>query len=233
MPAARERNRGAEGLRRGWSKSGTLVGNDDATQLITIQQVFPEASDYVVQFGVIPQVPAGTLPSIRPQATIIWTVEGNLIVRKVDVGNGVSVQGCAGAVKVSVFDSTANPSTPPIQYDVNILVAPGSRASNTQMPLLYQGEFLIGPGGLQTINVPQNVGIIAVEVDVIDVTTPSHSPIELVVSELSGTPPGQIFYSPVLRPGFVPVGANVNQISLVNNHGADSFRVSVVWGVDG
>lgn len=226
-------DRGAMGLRHGWSKSGTLLGNGDNTQSISIQQVFPEASDYVIEFGVIPQVPPGSLPNIRPQATIIWAVEGNMIIRKVDVGNGVTVQGVATSAKVSVTDATPHPAAPPIQYDVNILVAPGSRASTQQTPLLYENRFDILPTTFQLVTVPANVGVISVEVDVIDLTDPTHDPIELVVNMLSGFPPGQMFYAPTLRPGFAPVPPNVNQISLLNNSATDTMRVSVIWGIDG
>jgi hypothetical protein len=229
----RKRNRGSEGLRRGWSKSGTLIANGDGAQSLTIQQVFDEASDYVIQFGLVPHTPPDTFPAIRCQATILWTVEGNTIIRKVDVGNGVTVQGCAGAVKVMITDATVLVASPPHTYDVSINVSPGSRASTNQVPTLFEQLVTLGPGASALIVIPQNAGIISVDVDVIDVTDFAHTPIELQASQVAGAPPGVFQWAPVLHPGFVPIVPSANLLSLVNHHSADTFHATVLWGIDG
>ena len=158
----------------GWSATGLML-NDGKSKAAHLQVNFlategrPNPSkNYTVQFSVGPtKTLAGKLlqAPVFPEAEIIWSVEGNSVRRVVSVVNGMSITGVGEAVSVRVYDNTPQAfAGGGFTYQVDITVAPGSRASTQQPPTLSYntslGLALTDTFPEQTIDIPQNAGII-------------------------------------------------------------------------
>jgi hypothetical protein len=167
-----QRGYGPEGTENkdSWSLSKKLTTGTKNNPL-TLQARFPRHTVYTVQFNVsLPGAPVGGVDIYaRAQATITWTVEGNDVTRRIDIGNGTSISGTADAVRVVVDDATdpalmASFGQSPTQYGVTALVTPGLRADRLEPPILFAGFFIVDnqtmPNGL-VIPIPKDAGVIS------------------------------------------------------------------------
>ena len=108
----------------------------NATQNGSLQCDFEEADVFTVTFEVdFPTNPAPTSP-VNCIADILWTTGGVTVKRRVSVGNGVSISGCAESVRVIVTDATVNylaevPSKP-LEAGDRLLIA--GRGARTRSP---------------------------------------------------------------------------------------------------
>jgi hypothetical protein len=164
-----------------WSKSGYLTTGGGVlpganSTGITFQQKLDEAGNYTVQFRVSSQAaisPTGAPDNITPEATIQWTIGGNVVQRKVSVYDGASLTGVGEMVHVAVADVTQNVSSPQ-KYLVAITVAEGTRGSNKQPPTYTNywtaatgtnfGVVYVAHGTGQDLLVPPDVGIVSVHI---------------------------------------------------------------------
>jgi hypothetical protein len=226
----------------GWSQSGKLrVGSSGNP--VTLQAIFKKPGPYTVQIA-IPNpffTSAGMAFASKATATLIWTVEGNQIVRQVSVGNGVSVQGVGEGVTVIVNDTTDGTAkaVPGIDYDVSISVAYGTRATTQQPPQFdvfdpaTGGAFVIAPGGSAFVRIPQNIGVISV---LVTAGFPSGTNGVIPPNDVQVVHSGVVIqksYDPRILTTFVPVGPGTNLITVNNLNGAQTYDVSITFGIDG
>jgi hypothetical protein len=112
-------NNPTEQVKGGWSQSGDVL-QFSQSQRVKCQANLPYSRYYTIQFNVQPPSLITfnnvTIPfAFRAVATIKWSVEGNLVTRVIDVGNGVSISGPGQGFQVQVQDMTAVPVDGPIQ----------------------------------------------------------------------------------------------------------------------
>lgn len=227
------RTRSPLAMKDGWSSSGKL------TRLITSQQVtlqadFPESDVYTVQFNVTP--PTGTTNNTdgiyRAIATIQWTVEGNTIVRQIDVGNGTSISAPSQAVRVSVVDATqaAKVDLSGISYGISISVTRGVRAFGTLPPTLFAESIAIVGNGGADVPIPTGAGVTSVEITALDGANPGTNPVIFVEHQNTGT--FKAYTQNQFDSGFVAVAPSAVNIH-IGNLTSDLLLVAVTWGIDG
>jgi hypothetical protein len=229
-PAAEKLNLGKSG---GWAQSGEME-TQNADKQVSVQANFPVAREYTVQFLVTPPAIVPNQP-LTIQADITWTTNGNQIVRRVSVGNGVSVQGTAEAVKVTIRDLTPV-GGPKLPYTAGISVAPGGRASSALPPTLVDTTpHTVAAGANLLLSIPQNVGITSVYVAVFAVTA-ANVPVAVPENNLSVSqnhPTGPLKrYDPRLYE-FVPMAPGATALQLFNDTAADFVTFFVTYGIDG
>jgi hypothetical protein len=227
----------------GWSATGSLF-TFNPTRRVTLQANFPNSEDYTVQFNVdyppIPAPPPGWNP-ITTEATIVWSVEGNSVRRRVSVCNGVSVTGVGQACRVEIMDTTiqlAGAGAPKnVEYPVSVQVAPGTRAPIQQPPTLSRltspNGYIVVPAGTFTIvPIPQDAGAVSVYVAVR--ITPSLPVVPEGQALVSQELPGIIVRSYDARTfEWVPLAPGATQIRFDNFTAAQTMSISVVFGIDG
>lgn len=236
----------------GWSTSGQLVAQRGETSQFSLQAVFPNSGYYTVQFGVI-QPSTGN--PVNPKATLRWSVEGNDITRRINVGSGVTISGPGQGVKVVVQDATptggAAYSDP---YTVSIQVSPGARPSSFTPPTLQcelyttsdlggsnAGPFIpmnsgvvsIGASGVGYFVVPQDAGPVSVEVAGTNSDGTSATYI-VEQSSISGvTAVDNKLYNCADVQGFVDLVPATNLVRVVNLSATLGIDVSVTFGING
>jgi len=218
-------------LSRGWSGQTAMFTQEPSQVGIGIQATFPEASNYTLQFGVIP--PTGGKGVYRCVATVIWKNEGNTLQRQIDVVNGASITGFGMGVTVSLADLTPDYGQGGVgsEYQVQQLLTPGTRPSQDQPPRL-QGTtepLTIAPASPATIAIPQNAGVISVYVNG---NSEGTDPIDLIgVFESNATTLSSFDDGGLNK--WVPVPAGATVLVLQNVDSSDSIAMSVIWGIDG
>lgn len=236
----------------GWAAFGKLQSGNPNSQ-IPLQAVFPDSADYTVEFGMeMPDVSA--YPGIvAAEATIIWSVEGNFVSRRVTVGNGVSVTGVGQGCRVVISDkSTGGPG---LEYVVSAQVSKGSRGTTQQPPTLIPGppivlpgtstvigpgNVLVAPGDAVEFAVPEDAGVVSVFITAYPEPTSIPPPIippgAAVVTHNAGGVGGQTkYYDPIVYNKWVPVAAGTSIIVVSNQQagGAPGIIFSVTFGIDG
>lgn len=88
-------------VRDGWSQSGTLTTGVPGQ--VTMQVDFPVSEVHTIMFGIIN--PGLGIP-INPIAVVRWSVEGNFVSRRFNVGNGVALSAPSQAVRIIIDDET-------------------------------------------------------------------------------------------------------------------------------
>lgn len=219
----------------GWAQVNPLfTGNPNS--VTGLQCTFPVAETFTVQFEVSP--PANAVPVFSAQALISWMVEGNKVTRRVDVGQGVSISGRGQGVNITLQDVTQDPSVAGFafgsQYFVTVLAAPGVRASNSLIPTLLalRAEQLnAGNPNTGAINIPQDAGVISVEVallgpagttaSVIFFPAPLAAPIKAYTLTCGETPE------------FVAVPPGAVFLVVANDTPATPISATITFGIDG
>lgn len=232
--------------KQGWSASGTLVGqekwptNDTGNREVSLQVDFPQAGAYTVQFNLTPKLPLTNHPVVA-EASLLWSVEGNLVQRKVTVGNGTSISGVGQAVKVVVKDRT--PATGPQEsqeYVVGISVAPGTRA-NPLVPATIinptQKRVTVPAAGSVDIAIPQGAGVSSVYIGITSgaggAPIPDHS-VRCILEASGGTT--ESVFTPADAGGntsWVPVSGGSTTLRIINTNAGFALDASPVFGVDG
>ena len=180
---------------------------------------------------------------VRTQAEILWTVEGNIVRRVVDVLDGTAVSGEAQGVAINIYDYS-NVATN-LTYQVACTVAPGVRGDSGQPPTLRPLGTRASDGVVFTYgcnlvaanvvnyDVPPNVGAISACIQAInDAGAAALLDPEVIISCLS--PAGNVLtrYGNKLTGTFQPLPANTATIS-VRNRSADTINVNCVLGIEG
>lgn len=240
----------------GWSGSGILKNDGQSNKGMAAN--FLERSNneipsknYTVQFSVGSTKNSATgqivnQAFINPVGVITWSVNGNSVRRVVSVINGMSITGVGEGVKVVVTDRTPQPIIgEAVEYDIDITVAPGSRASVTQPPTYcptletQEGMIEVSGGGTFDIAVPQNAGVISVYITAVDST--GKTPLTTLlarIDQVSSTGAVVRQYDPNANyPSvFVPIMPTCTKITLVNNQPvseANAILFAVTFGIDG
>ncbi len=181
---------------------------------------------------------------VRTQCEILWSVQGNVVRRVVDVLDGTAVSGEAEAVALNMYDYS-NVATA-LTYQVAVNVTPGVRGNSQQAPTLrplgtrasdgtvFPYSCTLVPANVVNYAVPPNVGAISALVQAINnAGAASLLDPEIIVSCLS--PAGNILtrYGYNLTGSFQPLPANTATISVQNRHAADTVSVNCVLGIEG
>lgn len=232
----------------GWQQSGSLFiqGSARVQLAADFSRSRYGAGTYTAQLA-INQVPniAGANPDAT--ATLIWKVEGNQIVRKVSVGNGVSVTGTGQSVTILIEDTTVFTSVPAAgaEYIVSAQVGPGTRAGRAFPPILRGVANGVVPnarlwpaipaaGGTVQWLVPQNAGVIAVDAQIVpDTFGTTLDPYDVTAYQRDAF--GNIVkaWLPLIDIGFVPVVPAAVEMFIDNRSAAAIIRAAVEWGIDG
>lgn len=218
----------------GWQQSGTLT-TGDVNKKVTMQADFAEPGYYTIQFGVIPPVDAVTPANsgvFRAVAEIQWSVEGSTVTRRVTIGNGSSISGTGQAAKVTIFDNSAAFGFNGNDYIVWCQCAKGSRPSENQPPVLAGDLVQVNGGASSSIAIPQNAGVISVEVMATPVAVTGF-PVSNLVCSLRN-PVGTILKTFIPgQVGFVAVPPGATELLIENLSAADNYRLTPTWGIDG
>jgi hypothetical protein len=221
----------------GWSSTIPMVTGDPSVTA-PVQANMPFAGYKTIQFGVIAPTAAGSNGVFAATATISWTVEGNKNQRKVTVGNGISVSAPGQAFNVAVQDNTPSHLglTLGAPYIVNVNFTPGSRPSQNQPAILNGGILILAPSQFHEIDVPQDAGVISIELVPSNLGTTDPAPAPNLQVEFEGAT-GQLLKRETIDTnayqGFLPVPAGVVKIIVTNNSGTFTTDVSWNWGIDG
>src|SRR5574338_1479038 len=236
----------------GWSASGILFRGRSLNTKVTLQAVFPVVGQYTLQFNTrqpTARVAGGTVEGIptRTVALITWSVEGNYVTRRVNVGNGVSVTGVGQGVRVELYDATSGSlvtgSTDDSQYVVSVQVAPGGRGDIQEPPVLYPNpggdpyDTVITAGSTADFDVPYlDAGIVSVAVLVTSangvVITDQAVQVTQVQDNSISVFSTICQYDPRVR-FWVPLVSGVDIIRVTNNMAVESIRANVLFGIDG
>lgn len=251
----RGRTRDHVELVRGWSTTGRLItrnaDNPSPSSFVGLQVDFQNKHTeyYTVQFSISgpiePIDPGVDDISIRGVAEIIWTVAGNNIRRLVTVTNGMSISGLGRAVFVRVSDDSINTSGVRFkEYDVGILIAPGTRPTfGASQPPIYMPRdilvvdvlpvpppYTIPTGATANIPVPENAGVNSVYLAL----RPGANTLNLrnVLIEFLG-PSGPISVTDGdICNRFVPVPPGTTIIA-VSNADPDFIEITQIFGIEG
>jgi hypothetical protein len=228
---------------------------NDTTKQVSMQADFPEPGQYTIQFSIEQKVnptALGILPrqTSQAQASIVWSVEGGTIQRRVEVANGMSISGVGEAVKIVMTDTTRAGPSFPAGFDPDYLVAcqvsRGVRANIQQPPTLLpddttgagniwdDGFCELPPLGVSHLAIiPQNAGVVSVSVQV---CSPGGALIpegSVFVRQRTSATIGRTFkeYDP-RDATWVPLAPGANAIIVVNTN-AFNVDVSMLYGIDG
>lgn len=237
--------------KKGWQNFGKLhTGN--TLKEVALQADFPDAWSYVLEFSKGNDPNGNT--ATKAEAFIKWSVEGGFVTRRVSVGNGVTVQGVAQGVKVTINDVTASfGAIPPgvdTDYDVSVQVTRGSRGTNSLPPTLSQAAGLINipkPGGApfrgsQQVNIPADAGVTSafLRLAVFNAAGDTSYAIpqgSVVIQQLQG--PGifiPYYYND--NSSFIPIIPGTTALLIIVNYAlldvaAVGCSGEVIWGIDG
>jgi hypothetical protein len=239
---------GSTDKKDGWSVS-RILKSGDKNAVVSLQADFKQKPGiYTAQFSIVPIDPfvppppiVGYYAPIQAEAEIDWAVEGNTIVRKVSVTNGLSISGPGQAVRIIVRDVTIGDGTPSKtlgqKYFASVNVTPGLRATDNIPPTLVPevSSTIIAPGTSIQVAVPQNSGVKSVLVAVASVSAVPLPEQCVQVYQLGPSPVIQplAVYDPRAY-SFAPLVPGCNLLNIQNSGTSpDSIYVSVIWGIDG
>lgn len=225
-----------------WFKSGE---RDPETN-----ELLPLARTYTARFRVYPP------PSTDNEGVLItafdcvaWiksVVAGNTITSKVSIGFETVITLTAESFSISIYDQT-NPEFFPDgakTYYVAVQVVPGERASYGTPPTLEaftdqidgagakeSGSItLIATSGSARFPVPQDAGVVSVEVVALDATNPATAT-KVVVQAAAGAVVAKQ-WNPQINQGFVVLPPNTTYV-IVENSSADAAFITLTWGIGG
>jgi hypothetical protein len=236
--------RGNAGKKEAWAAGGNLVSGD-ANKNVSLQYTFEKPGAHIVQFNYVgpkadPVAVYGA--AVKCEALITFETNGNTVTRRVSVGEGTTVQGSGESVKVVVYDTTelgdsvVRPDDLGRVYSVGVSVAPGTRGSFTNPPILSENNTLLSLPGPSTVivNIPDGSGANSV---LVAVAAAGVNPIPeqgIQVEQLFGSGFGittLMQYDPRAF-AFAPLAPGVKQIKIRNKTLA-AIYASVIWGIDG
>jgi len=210
-----------------------------------------EANQYTVQIT-INQPPGGRSANGPPnlRAYINWVTSGVTNPRVVTVGDGTSVSGSGSGVSISLQDVSTSPVYPTqAEYEVTIIIVPGTRGSTSSPPILVPlpseltvtgtasittvGWYLPATGaGTIEVDVPEGAGVQSYHL-ILGLDTASDVPAKVVVTAQDVASSVLAQYNALGNNGFVPVIPQTNLITLTNEGAADAVGLRLIWGIDG
>jgi len=200
-----------------------------------LQLSFPEASTYTVQFSVTPPTLVGSHGSATCEAIISWVLEGNRIIRRVSVGNGVSVSGTAQGVQVQLIDVTPdNGQVMNAPYTVTVSATSGVRSA-IELPILFRDGVSVPAHSTVIMPVPQDCGIMAVKLllGVIPASVIPPTPGAIRVTQQSSVAAFSVYTVESGNEEYVNVAPGVTQLLVRNFDPVNDVFVTPIWGIDG
>jgi hypothetical protein len=220
----------------GWSGSDNIVAGSGSKYKIQAQ--FPKIGQYTVQFGIGDLPPVTGDGQYKAQAEIIWSVKGNSVRRLVNCADGMSVSGTAEAVSITITDASNLDGAPSFRYVVSAQIAPGTRPSVQQPPVLETAaRQLVDIGSSLQVLVPKDAGVISVYTAVAGSSQgfSAVAPLEagsIRVGQLAGSASLK-FYDP-RDFQWVPLSPGTDKLLYTVAPGASqAVYFSTVWGIDG
>jgi hypothetical protein len=239
--------------------SNSFGGKSQPTDMImgatnpinALQASWGKASTYTVQFLVNPPSPGpfdpiaggGTIfGTVATEALVQWSIDGNLITRRVSVANGASLSGQAQGVTVTLIDKSlffslaiaTKPANFTGKYTITTSVTPGVRASPANPTTLFPignrldaagnpteyGSFELVPLPASTfIPIPSDSGATSVQVLAAASTFPgtiAQGQVQVLFFVKYGAA-GIIIggFDPIITGGFVPIPAGATHIEII------------------
>lgn len=223
------------GASGGWSSTANMFTGD--AKSVKLQAAFPQSEYYTMQFGVTPPNTPGSQLIFSCIAVITWKVEGNYVTRQISVTNGTSISGTAQAIDVALTDNTQNfGQTLNQPYQIGIQVVPGTRPTTNQPVILVlpgQNDQSLAPNNIATFDVPQNSGVISVEVIGVsdNVGVPEAPTIQVTLASASQSL--KSYMVGLTNTGFISVPPGAVQIAIFNADQTNNAIYSIAWGIDG
>lgn len=229
----------------GGGESRDMSTQSGQTVALFQEAMMQEGGVYTIQFGLIePKDKNGNGVPVECVATILASDRGNSIRRQMNIVKGAGISLAGRVFDVRVTDTT--PPTLPLtegtvtpgansSYVVSCLVERGNRASESRPPTLYGGIVSLTTHASVTIPIPEDAGVISLEVSVIEATTFPLTTAKPNVTVYYTTPAGGVFkaYDPTIETGFVPIPPGATQVVIVNSDGAKTVFASLNFGIDG
>jgi hypothetical protein len=220
----------------GVGESRDMATQSGQTVPLLQEAMMQEGGMYTLVFGLLdPGVP------VECVATITASERGNSVQRQLNIVKGASISIAGRVFDVRVTDTT--PETLPLSatatpgagtgYVVSCLIERGNRPSEGRPPTLYGGIASLATHTSETVPIPQNAGVISLEVSVAEnVTFPTVTP-NVVVTFTTAS--GGIFkvYNPVLQSGFVDIPPGATEVTITNADAANGVYATITWGIDG
>lgn len=202
-----------------------------------------KAQPFTVRFSVKPpniDSTADEYANFDCVADIRYTVEGVTVRRLVSIANGVAISGTADSVNVTIQDITSGADAQGIAYSIEVQIAPGIRSGYAlpptleaftsivaDVPTIESGPITLISGQTATYPVPQQAGVISVEIVVqtnsvnVSMGTPNGSLKKYTVN------PGENF-------GFIVMAVNSAFLTItgLGTEGVSSVH-TVTWGIEG
>lgn len=242
--------------RTGWSQSGKLHSGSKTDQ-VTLQVVFPYAGDFTVEFNAT-GTPANANQPVYPEALINWVVNGNIVTRRVTIGDGTSVTGVGESVRVIMTDNTPQLIGPDgVSYGVSCQVSMGTRGGSKQPPFWTPqfiddanlqptqiatadgdstggGTYLVRSHHSINVSIPQDAGAIMLFATGWDETTQTLAAGEVTIQMFNSTGGGFTtkIYDPFVFNDWVPIVPGTDTIN-IGNASAHNVIVSLAVGIDG
>jgi len=233
----REEGQYARRSQRG--QAATLRTADPSKRLTIQKDPDTEARTHTITFGIDAQ-PAASKWIRMAEALISFTVDGNTVTRRVSVIEGMSVSCVGQGVSAIVSDvSLPDPAgaTAPEDYGVVAILAPGTRGSGSQPPVLIPAilpsTLLLPPGGSVVVPIPSDAGATSVGVTVYDTAfgvVPENVP---EVAQRIGVTPLRRYDPRNAGSLFIPLAPGATNIQLTNHSGVLSLQFSLTFGIDG
>jgi hypothetical protein len=218
-----------------WATSGKLTTGGTGLgsgQPVTLQADNLDQLDYsyyTVMFDI-----SSAVGSVSAVANVLWTVNGNQMLRQVSVGSGVEISGPASSIKVIVSDNTnANINTAGQVYSVTIAIAPGTRVSTSQ-PLLQDpggGVYHLVAHATVNVPVPSDCGVIGMWISA--ATGAGITPDVSVIEQTTATVAAYQFGLDRQEPIYVPIVPGTASIFVDNLDAVNNVNVSIVFAIDG
>ena len=224
----------------GGSASRDMATQSEQTVALFQEAMMQEGGVYTLAFDIQdPGVPVECVATIRAAD------KGNHIQRQMNIVKGASISLAGRVFGIYVTDTT--PALLPLSgeespvptpgpgtgYVVTVVVERGNRAAESRPPTLYGGSAQIASHASLTVPIPENAGVISLEVTAqVAVAFPSTAP-NLTVTFTTAA--GGIFkqYNPIEYTGFVPNVPGATEVTITNNDGSNAVNVAFVWGIDG
>jgi hypothetical protein len=224
----------------GGSASRDMATQSEQTVALFQEAMMQEGGVYTLAFDIQdPGVPVECVATIRAAD------KGNYIQRQMNIVKGASIS-IAGRVfgiyvtdttpaflPLSGFESPTPTPGPGTGYVVSVIVERGNRAAESRPPTLYGGSAQIASHASLTVPIPENAGVISLEVTAqVAVAFPSSAP---NVTVTFTTASGGIFkqYNPIEYTGFVSAPPGATSVEFVNNDGSNAVNISWTFGIDG
>jgi hypothetical protein len=229
---------------RGWQGSADLTTlgnpNNKIGPLIPLLQANFDVTDndpgyYTVQFGAIAPTSAASRGIFRAIAILTWAVEGNNIVRQIDIGNGATISAPGQSVNIQVQDATPAHAAVGQPYKVFAQVTRGTRPFSANPPTLkglppFGEDFVVAAASTVIVPIPVNAGASSVLVTIVKTT---GATVIAVVGLTDNAGNAYTSYDPEVVVDFVPLPPNATQVEISNNDGANNIIASITFGIDG